>query len=198
MRNILITFSIIAAVLGAALYVAAPQPQKPAVTTTSAPAIGGAFTLTDDDGKPFTEQNMLGKHHLVFFGFTNCPDVCPTTLYSITELMGQVDDAGERLVPLFVSVDVQDTPETMHSYLSNFHPAIVGLSGDEAQIKQVTSAYKVYYARVEQPESSAGYTMDHSSYVFLMGPDGKYITHFRYQQPLEEMAERINYALEKP
>lgn len=161
------------------------------------PAIGGHFTLTDQHGATVTEADFKGRHTLVFFGFTNCPDVCPTTLTTITGLMEELGDAGKALTPLFISVDSGDAPEAMASYLSNFHPAIVGLTGTDAQIKQAAAAYKVYYARVDQPESSLGYTMDHSSFLFLMGPDGEYITHFAYQDPLEKLVTRTRDALGK-
>lgn len=161
----------------------------------SPPAIGGHFTLTDQHGAAVTEADFAGKYTLVFFGFTNCPDVCPTTLNTVSQVMDEVDPQGARVTPLFISVDNADNPAEMAVYLSNFHPSIVGLTGTDAEIKQAAAAYKVYYSRAPQPDTSLGYTMDHSAFLFLMGPDGRYITHFAYQDPLEKITTRLRAEL---
>ncbi len=161
-------------------------------------SIGGAFTLTDQNGKQVTERELIGKYTLVFFGFTNCPDVCPTTLTVISEVMEGLGEEGKKLLPVFISVDsVGDTTKTMKPYLSNFHPAIIGLTGTENQIKQVTTAYKVYYAKVDQPNSTNGYTMDHSAFIYFMDKDGKYITHLNYKDPAEKIISTLKPYLEK-
>lgn len=196
MRNVIIILAITVLVCTIALYLQLMRQDAPAEGSGS-PAIGGAFALTDHTGKPVTDRDFRGKYTLVFFGFTNCPDVCPTTLMSITDLMDEADPQGARITPLFVSVDTGDTPDTMRDYLSAFHPSVVGLTGDAEQIKRVAAAYKVYYARVDQPDTTAGYTMDHSSFLFFMDPEGRYITHFRYQDPVGEMAARITQEMEK-
>lgn len=180
-------------------YIDMPEPTAepapaPVVTSTSVP-IGGAFTLTDHHGATVTDATYHGKYTLVFFGFTNCPDVCPTTLLTIADLMARVDAEGQKITPLFISVDTNDTPALMAEYVANFHPSIVGLSGTAEQIATTAKAYKVYHARVEQPDTSLGYTMDHSAFLFFMSPEGNYIAHFGYQDPLDKMATRINAEL---
>jgi len=161
-------------------------------------SIGGAFTLTDQNGKQITELELIGKHTLVFFGFTNCPDVCPTTLMEISQVMESLGEKGKELLPVFISVDAGgDTPQTMKSYLSNFNPAIIGLTGTEEQINQVTTAYKVYYAKVDQQNSTNGYTMDHSAFIYFMDKDGKYITHLNYKDPAEKIISTLKPYLEQ-
>ena len=156
--------------------------------------IGGPFTLTDHDGKVFTEQNLLGRYSLIFFGYTFCPDVCPTTLSDLTEALTLLGQDADKVRPLFVSVDPgRDTAEYIKEYVSYFHPNVLGLTGTEEQIKQAAKAYRVYYAR-EKGEADADeedYTISHSSIVYLMGPDGKFMTHFSYGTDPSQIAQKI-------
>jgi protein SCO1/2 len=193
MKNIIATIALIAIALTIGLSFAVMTDKQPGNVS-----LGGAFTLTDQSGKTITEKDLLGKYTLVFFGFTNCPDVCPTTLMEISQVMESLGEKGKELLPVFISVDAGgDTPETMKSYLSNFNPAIIGLTGTEEQIKQVTTAYKVYYAKVDQPNSTSGYTMDHSAFIYFMDRDGKYITHLNYKDPAEKIISTLKPYLEK-
>lgn len=169
----------------------------PSPSASNAPAIGGHYSLTNQDGIIVGDADFKGKYQLVFFGFTNCPDICPTTLTTISQLMDLVDAEGKKITPVFISVDSEDNPEGMKLYLTNFSSTITGLTGTPEQIKQTAAAFKVYYARVEQPESSLGYTMDHSAYIFFMDKDGNYITHFSHDAAPEEMAQKITPYLEK-
>jgi protein SCO1/2 len=155
-------------------------------------AIGGAFSLTDQNGKRVTDQNFKGKYTLVFFGFTSCPDVCPTTLLVITQVMEGLGVEGKNLVPIFISVDAGgDTPAVMKSYLSNFHPSIVGLTGSAVEIKQAADAYHVYYAKIAQPELAKGYTMDHSTLIHFMDKDGHLISVFTYNNSAKNIIAAI-------
>jgi cytochrome oxidase Cu insertion factor (SCO1/SenC/PrrC family) len=196
MKTLFLILAIVIGALAASYHFA---PQRHASSQASAgdgPAIGGQYTLTDEDGQPTTPERFAGRYQLVFFGFTNCPDICPTTLTTISQLMQQVDAEGEHITPVFISVDSGDAPAAMKVYLTNFHPAIVGLTGTPEQIKQAAAAYKVYYAKVEQPESSLGYTMDHSAYVFFMDENNRYLTHFSHDASAETMAQKITPYLE--
>lgn len=166
------------------------QRQKAANT----PAIGGAFSLTNQFGERVTPETYKGKWTLVFFGFSHCPDICPTSLYTIAEVMDAVDKEGKRLVPLFISVDTGDNAEVLKEYVAMFHPTIQGLSGTAEEIKQAAQSYKVYYARVDQPESALGYTMDHSAFIFLMDDEGRYVAHFSHNEGAAQMIERIQQA----
>lgn len=154
--------------------------------------VGGPFTLTDHTGKRVSDADFRGKNMLVFFGFTYCPDVCPTALQVMAGALEQLGPKAERLVPLFITVDPErDTPEQMAQYVQSFHPKLVGLTGTRAEIDTVLKAYRVYAQKVEDPKSTAGYTMNHSSIVYLMGPDGAYRTHFTHATSVETMVERL-------
>ncbi len=144
--------------------------------------IGGPFTLVDTSGKTVTQKTYAGKYMLVYFGYTHCPDMCPTGLLLISNALDQLDDAARaRIVPVFITLDPErDTPAVMADYVKHFGSGLVGLTGSPQQIKQVADAYKVYYSKVDS-DSALGYSIDHSGYMYLMGPDGKYVTHFPHQ-----------------
>lgn len=136
-------------------------------------AIGGPFRLTDHRGRAVTEQDFRGRPMAVFFGFTSCPDVCPTTLGDMTLLIETLGPEADRIHWLFVSVDAErDTPEAMAQYLEAFDPRILGLSGSEAQIAEVARNFRVFYRRV--PLEGGAYTMDHSASVFLLDAAGRF------------------------
>lgn len=154
--------------------------------------IGGPFTLTDHTGKRVTEQDYRGRIMLVFFGFTFCPDVCPSALQVMSAALDKLGPKADRFVPLFISVDPErDTPAQLAGYVQSFHPRLVGLTGSPAEIDAVVKAYRVYYRKVEDPKSTAGYTIDHTSLIYVMGPDGAYRTHFAHTTDANAMAERL-------
>lgn len=143
--------------------------------------IGGPFALTDHRGRAATEADFRGKPVAVFFGFTHCPDVCPTTLGEMTGLIEALGPAADRLHWLFVSVDAErDTPAAMAAYLEAFDPRILGLSGTEAQVAAAARAFRVYYRRV--PLEGGGYTMDHSASVFLLDAAGRFAGTVDYKE----------------
>ena len=144
--------------------------------------IGGAFELTDQDGRRVTEKDLLGRPSAIFFGFTSCPDVCPTTLLELTNWLKTLGRDADKLNTVFISVDSErDTPEQLKLYLSSFDPRIRGLSGNEGQIQQVTKAYRVYYERIAQDDGR--YTYDHSAVIYLMDKDGRYVGVLTYNEP---------------
>ncbi|TDP49247.1 protein SCO1/2 [Zavarzinia compransoris] len=133
--------------------------------------VGGPFGLIDEDGKPVTEKSWPGKYLLVFFGFTYCPDVCPTTLAQMTEVLKDLGPAADRIQPLFITVDPErDGAAELKNYTSSFDPRITGLTGDRSQIDAVLKTYRGVALRRGEGED---YTMDHSTLVYLMGPDGR-------------------------
>lgn len=141
--------------------------------------IGGDFSLIDGTGKTVTNKDFRGKYMLVYFGFTHCPDICPTSLLLIQNAINQLGDKGKQVVPMFITLDPErDTPDAVGKYVAHFGPSFVGLSGSPAQIKQAADAYKIYYRKVQEPDSAMGYVIDHSGFMYLMDPDGKYVTHF--------------------
>ncbi|WP_181701297.1 SCO family protein [Chthonobacter albigriseus] len=136
-------------------------------------AVGGPFTLVDTNGRTITEKDLAGKPYAIFFGFTHCPDVCPTTLAELSVLMGEMGADAEKLNVVFVTVDPErDTPESLKSYLSSFSDKVIGLSGTEDQVADVVAKYRVYRRKV--PTEGGDYTMDHTAAVFLMGADGRF------------------------
>jgi protein SCO1/2 len=158
--------------------------------TLQAAAIGGPFQLTDQDGQPFSDRDLKGKPFLVFFGFTHCPDVCPTTLFEISEIMRSMGREADGTAALFVSVDPErDTPEAMRDYLASFDPHVHGLTGDTAALAAVAKAYRVYYKKV--PLEGADYTMDHTAIVYLMDKDGRFISPFNMKRTAEAAAEDL-------
>jgi protein SCO1/2 len=141
--------------------------------------IGGPFTLVDDTGAPVTEKTVAGKPYVMYFGYTFCPDVCPTTLLDLTLWIKKLD--ADRLNYVFVTVDPErDTVQSMHAYLSSFDQRIRGYTGTPAEIAQIAKEYRVYYQKV--PTGDGGYTMDHTAVLYLMGPDGKLVTVIPYQE----------------
>lgn len=173
----------------------APQsraPQPTAVKGETVP-IGGAFTLIDQDGRTVTDQTYRGKWLVVFFGFTHCPDVCPTALNDMSLVLDALGPRGEALQPLFITVDPErDTAEFLRDFTAAFHPRIVGLTGTPAQIEEAAKAYRVYYKKVPQGES---YTMDHSAITYVIGPDGRFVTHFSHQTGVEKMTAKLRELL---
>lgn len=150
-------------------------------------SVGGPFQLIDHNGREVTDQDMKGRPFLVFFGFTHCPDVCPTTLFEVSEILRSLGSDGERVRALFVTVDPErDTPEKLKDYLSSFDPRLVGVTGDEAAIKAMEKAYRVYAKKV--PLSGGGYTMDHTAIVYLMDKDGRFVAPFNMKRRPEEAA----------
>jgi protein SCO1/2 len=150
-------------------------------------AIGGPFKLTDQNGRTVSDQDLKGRPFLVFFGFTHCPDVCPTTLFDVSELMRSLGPDADRARALFITVDPErDTPSVMKDYLSSFDPHLTGLTGDAAAIAAVAKAYRVYYKKV--PLDQGGYTMDHTAIVYLMDKDGRFVAPFSLKRTTEAAA----------
>lgn len=156
------------------------------------PLVGGPFTLTDQDGKTVTDADFRGKYMLIYFGFTFCPDVCPTELQVIAAALESLGPKAAGVQPLFVTVDPErDTPQVLGKYVKQFDPRLIGLTGTPAQIATIAKEYRVYYEKVKDKDGSADYTMDHSSVAYLMSPEGKFLTFFPPGLSPEQMAEKI-------
>jgi protein SCO1 len=150
-------------------------------------AVGGPFKLIDQNGKALSDQNLKGHPFLVFFGFTHCPDVCPTTLFEVSEILRALGPAADRTRALFITVDPErDTPAVMKDYLSSFDPHLSGLTGDPAEIATVAKAYRVYYKKV--PLNGGEYTMDHTAIVYLMDREGRFVSPFSLKRGTEAAA----------
>jgi protein SCO1/2 len=150
-------------------------------------AIGGPFKLIDQDGQVVTDQDLKGRPFLVFFGFTNCPDICPATLFEVSEILRALGPDAERTRALFITVDPErDTPAVMKEYLSSFDPHLSGLTGDPAAIAAVAKTYRVYFKKV--PLDQGGYTMDHTAIVYLMDKTGRFVSPFNLKRTTDAAA----------
>jgi protein SCO1/2 len=154
---------------------------------TAPAAIGGPFQLTDQAGQTVTDQNLKGKPTLIFFGFTHCPDVCPTSLFEISEVLKAMGKDADRVNAFFVSVDPErDTAAAMKDYLSSFDPHLKGLTGNPEAVAKVLSAYRVYSKKV--PLKDGDYTMDHTALIYLMDRDGRFVSPFNLKRTPAEAA----------
>ena len=143
--------------------------------------IGGPFTLVDDMGVQVSEAALKGKPTVMYFGYTFCPEVCPTTLTDLAQWMQMLGPDADELNYVFVTVDPErDTPKVMHDYVSAFDPRIRGFTATPDEIAKVASEYRIYYKRI--PTSDGGYVMDHSAILYLMDPDGKFVGLIAYQE----------------
>jgi protein SCO1/2 len=149
--------------------------------TVAKASVGGPFSLVDGSGKVVTDQDLKGKPFLVFFGFTHCPDVCPTTLFEVSEVFRSLGSDADKAAALFITVDPErDTPAVMKDYLANFDPRLRGLTGDLEAIEGVLKAYRVYSKKV--PLDGGGYTMDHTALVYLMDKQGRFVAPFNVKR----------------
>ena len=159
-------------------FAVAPRQSEPA---TDAAAIGGPFTLVDDTGATVSEKTLAGKPYAMYFGYTFCPDVCPTTLLDLSRWIQKLGPDADKLNEVFVTVDPErDTVHSMHAYLSSFDKHIRGYTGTPAEIAEIAEEYHVYYKKF--PTGDGGYTMDHSAVIYLMGPDGKFVAVIPYKE----------------
>lgn len=192
---------LLAAGAGAALWLrhdAGMEQRLGGMSVAPSVQIGGPFSLTDHTGAAVTDATYRGRLMLIFFGFTHCPDVCPTELQVIAEVLDGLGADADRVAPLFITVDPErDTPEALARYVDLFDPRIIGLTGTPEQIGAVTRAYRVYYAKVHPPDAS-DYTMDHSSFVYLMDQEGRFAGLFRHGAPAAEIAAAIRMQLRRP
>jgi protein SCO1/2 len=151
--------------------------------------IGGPFSLEDGDGKTVSDQTLKGRPYLVYFGYTHCPDVCPTELARVSDILGKM---GDKPIPvLFITVDPErDPPKVMQDYVSSFNPAIVGLSGSPQAVEAAERTFRVF-ARKGQPQADGDYSMDHSSIVYLMDKNGAFVEAFNVERSPEEAAKEL-------
>ncbi|MCC9621345.1 SCO family protein [Thalassospira sp. MA62] len=165
-------------------------------------SIGGPFELVNQDGETVTQNDFAGDYMLIYFGYTFCPDVCPTELQTMGNALDLLpDDVAADVTPIFISVDpARDTVEALKAYVPHFHERMIGLTGTQDQTTAAAKAYRVYYSKSipeGEPEDTDAYLMDHSSFVYLMDRDGSFIRHFNYGTPPEDMAKGIREAVDQ-
>jgi protein SCO1 len=191
-------FLLVAAVLaglvilgtGAFLALALRDSPRGAAGTALASAIGGPFQLTDQNGKTVTDADLKGKWSLVYFGYTHCPDACPTALNDISIAVADLGPKRDAVRPVFITVDPErDTPEALKAYVTSFDAPILALTGTPEQIAKAAKGYRVYYAK--HPEADGDYSMDHSSVIYVMDPQGRFTASFTHESAPEQIAERL-------
>lgn len=182
--------------LAAFIFLAGPNPKTGGVTVTGKAAVGGPFTLVDHTGKPVTEKDFLGRYMLVFFGFRNCPDICPAGLQTMAAALDALGPKAERVTPVFITLDPErDTPERLAEYVASFHPRLVGLTGSRDEVDRAAKAYRVYFKKNESGAAPGEYSLDHTSIIYLMDPQGNFVAPFAHGTSAARMAERLNELL---
>jgi protein SCO1/2 len=201
-RNLSERFVLVAAlfaglvILGAGAFLALSLRDTPrgAAGTLLASAIGGPFRLVDQNGKTVTDADLKGKWTLVYFGYTHCPDACPTALNDISIALDDLGPKRDAVRPVFITVDPErDTPDVLKSYVTSFDAPILALSGTPEEIARAAKGYRVYYAK--HPEAGGDYSMDHSSVIYVMDPEGRFTASFTQENSPEEIAERLKKLL---
>ncbi len=153
----------------------------------------GPFKLTDQNGKTRTDADFRGQYLLVFFGYSNCPDTCPTTLQTLTDALDKLGPAADRVTPIFITIDPErDTVAALKDYAANFHPRLVALTGSPAEIAAVAKEYRVYYGKSGE---GPNYAMDHTALIYLMGPDGRYLGHFAPDSTADDYVKELRQKL---
>ena len=195
-------FLLIAAILaglviigtGTFLVLALRDTPRGAAGTALASAIGGPFQLVDQNGKTVTDTDLKGKWSLIYFGYTHCPDACPTALNDISIALSELGPKRDAVRPVFITVDPErDTPETLKAYVTSFDAPILALTGTAEQVAKAAKGYRVYYAK--HPEAGGDYSMDHSSVIYVMDPQGRFTASFTHESAPEQISERLKKLL---
>lgn len=191
-RRALIAFLLaVLAICGMLLYRLAMERTISPATVSGEALVGGPFELIDQDGNKVTNETYKGKLMLIYFGFTYCPDACPTALGVMSAALDKLDVSADRVVPMMITVDPQrDTPQVLKDYVSNFRPGMVGLTGTPEQIAQVAKAYRVYYQKAAGA-TGEDYLMDHTLLIYLMNGEGKFVKHFTPEATPDQIADEI-------
>lgn len=200
LRTVLLSLAALAVGAGIALYQISAEKnpataEKPEVMKIAGADIGGPFSLLDATGKTITEKNFEGKFKLIYFGFTYCPAICPTELQKITKVLKRMEaekpELAARLQPLFITVDPErDTPQVVGEYVKLFHPRLIGLTGSPEQIEAVKKSYRIFAAKVQQ-EGMNDYTVDHSSFIYLMDPKNELAGIYRTEDNADMIFEDV-------
>ena len=189
-RVLLISGAFLSALMLSLLVILLVSGRVTAPSVPQAAIIGGPFQLTDQDGRTVTDQDLKGRPFLVFFGFTHCPEICPTVLFEISEIFRKLGPDADRARALFITVDPErDTPTLLKEYLSNFDPHVVGLTGDADAIAAVAKAYRAVYRKV--PLDQGGYTMNHTAIVYLMDKQGRFVAPFSLKRTIDLAAAEL-------
>lgn len=200
LKYVFVALAVVTAVLAGVAFYLSRHPLPPALphaTAAAEIAFTQPFTLTDMHGRTVTETTFLGKPTLYFFGFTHCPDVCPTTLGVLAGWLKQLSDAqAAKLNVVFVSIDPsRDTPEILRDYVTAFHPKLIGVTGSEEQLKAVAKQFMVYYAKVPNSDDPADYTMNHSSMILMVDAQGRFVGTLDAHDPQADAVQNLKNLL---
>jgi len=191
-----LTAVVLAAIGVAILLFGLGKAHAPVAGPSSQAQIGGPFELVDETGKTVTDRTYRGKWLLIYFGYTYCPDVCPTTLNTLGLALRDLGPAADAIQPLFITVDPQrDTPETLAGYTDAFDPRLIGLTGTPEQIANAAKAYRVYYRKAGEGDD---YSVDHTSLIYVMDPEGRFVTFFGHDANAETMTAKLRQLLANP
>ncbi len=169
-----------------------PVAEVTRVSESGTPSIGGSFALIDQAGKQRQDTDFRGKYMLVYFGYSYCPDICPAALSAITESLNQLGTKAEQVQPIFITLDPErDNVAQLATYTQNFHPRLVALTGSADQIKQATTAYRVYATKAASDGTTTEYLLDHSSIIYLMDRQGRFVAHFNHATPPAEISAKL-------
>jgi len=158
--------------------------------------VGGPFQLIDHTGAQRSDVEFRGRWMLIYFGYTYCPDLCPTALNDMSMALQEIGTRAKSVQPIFITVDpTRDTPKKLEAYIAHFHPRLIALTGDESEINRVARSYRVHYVHLRDPDPDIGYQVEHNSIIYLMGPDGRYVTHFNHEVEFEEIAKALRKAV---
>ncbi len=175
---------------GVLLALALRETPRGAAGTALASAIGGQFQLIDQNGKPFSDANLKGKWHLIFFGYTHCPDACPTALNEMSLALDRLGIKRDEVGVVFITVDPErDTPDVLKSYVQSFDAPIVALTGSPEAVAQAAKAYRVFYAK--HPRADGDYDMDHSAVIYVMNPEGRFTVTFTPDSSADAIVQRL-------
>jgi len=187
---LMVGICLVGLVLSASVFLLVYQRTMPPAGGPGVATIGGPFRLTNQDGRTVTDEDFKGKPFLVFFGFTHCPEICPTTLFEMSEVLRTLGPDADRTRALFITVDPeQDTPNALKDYLSSFDTHMTGLTGSPDAIAAVAKAYRVIYRKV--PLEQGGYTMDHTAIIYLMDKQGRFVAPFSLKRGTEASAAEL-------
>ena len=194
LRVVVATAAVLVLALVALLGVRWLSPAAAPTTDVGEVLIGGPFTLTDQNGRRVTDEEFRGRLMLVYFGYTSCPDMCPLGLQTIAQALDDLPaEVQDQVVPVFITVDPQrDTVDVVRAYVPQFSDRLIGLTGSEAEIAAAVRAYRVYAQKSSGETADGSYLVDHSTFTYLMGRDGKYLAHFGHGTSPEDMAKRLD------
>ena len=188
---------VLGAVMGTLALRTTPPAQDGKVQVSGKPLVGGPFSLIDQTGKHVTDKDFLGKYMLVFFGFTNCPDICPAGLQIMSAALEKLGHRADDVVPIFITLDPErDTPQKLAAYVKNFSPRLVALTGSPSDIAATAKAYRVFYQKVPDENDPTHYSIDHSSIFYLMGKDGSLLAPIPHTNDVDVFTEAVAKALQ--